>query len=74
VGRRSRRGRGIGIPLGFAVAAVPAVTVELWPSHDFIWWGEGLRCRCEHHDRVIVVSGTYFAPWPKVAAALNQNV
>jgi hypothetical protein len=44
------------------------------PARALIWWGEGLRCRLERHDRRIVVSGTHFAPWPKGAAALNQNV
>jgi hypothetical protein len=61
-------------PLGFAVAAVTTVTVEPRPARALIWWGEGLRCRRERHDRVTVVSGTRFAPRPKVAAALNQNV
>jgi hypothetical protein len=61
-------------PLRFAAAAVTTVTVELRPARTLIWWGEGLRCRRERHDRRNVVSGTHFAPWPKVAAALNQNV
>ncbi len=62
-------------PLGFAVAAVTTVAVELRPARALIWrGGEGLRCRLECHDRGIFVSGTHFAPWPKVAAALNQNV
>jgi hypothetical protein len=60
-------------PLGFASAAVTTATVELWPARTLIWWDEGLRCRRERHDRVTVVSDTHFAPWPKVAAALNQK-
>jgi hypothetical protein len=61
-------------PLGFAVAAVTTVTVELRLARALIWWGEGPRCRREHHDRGIFVSGTYLAQCPKVAAALKRNV
>ncbi len=34
MGRRGRRGRGSGIPLGFATAAVTTVTAELRPARD----------------------------------------
>jgi hypothetical protein len=61
-------------PLGFAAAAVTTVAVEIRPVRALIWWGEGLRCRRERHDREIFVLGTHFAPWPEAAAALNQNV
>jgi hypothetical protein len=61
-------------PLGLAVAAVTTVTFEPRPARTLIWWGEGLRCRRERHDRGIIVSGTYFVQWPKVAVTLNQNV
>jgi hypothetical protein len=53
---------------------VTTAAVEPRPTRALIWWGEGLRCRRERHDRGIVMSGIHFAPWPKVAAALNQNV
>jgi hypothetical protein len=33
-GRRDRRDRGSGVPLGFAVAAVTTVTAELRPARD----------------------------------------
>jgi hypothetical protein len=65
-GRRDRRDRGDGIPLGFAVAAVTTVAVELRPARALIWWGEGLSCRRKRHDRGIFVLGAHFAPWPKV--------
>ncbi len=34
IGRRGRRGRGSGIPLGFAVAAVTTATMEVRPARD----------------------------------------
>ena len=32
-------------PIGFAVAAVTTMIVELRPARTLIWRGEGLRCR-----------------------------